>query len=738
MSETARALVIEIMLHDDRWHGHSEWPPSPFRLYQALVAAAARGARMEETDVRALGWLEKLDAPVIMAPRTLGAGTTVQTYVPNNDLDAVDGNPDRVEQIRAPKRTTPHLLQGRPRFLYVWSFEMDEGDARAHVRRLEAITARLYQFGRGIDMAWARAHVLRPDEAEAMLRRHPGSRHEPCARGGGGLLAAPVAGSLQSLRRRFEAFRSRLQGVQGGRSAQLHFHQPPKPVLRMVGYACPPRRQTFEIRATADLKSFAPVMQRHVASFTGRLRDMAAQRLLQADFPKEKVERFLVGRNAGAQDKKRRVRILPLPSIGHEFAGGAIRRVLVEVPRDCPLDAKDVFWAFQGECFDPESGELTGRVLKKTGNDAPMLDHYGVGREAVLWRTITPAALPARRYGRAGGERLVSEEHAAAAVRTALRHAGIRARPVDIRVQREPFHRNSHMAGEYEPDRFDPRQLWHVEILFDRSVEGLLVIGNGRYLGLGLMAPVPARKESAEDGGEREEATFVFALPGEGLPAEEGERLLKVMRAALMKLDGSEHRNHRTCTLFSGHPECETAPLREGHHAHVFLAAPPDHEGRIRRLYVLPPWLADRSDKAGELARERTAHLSRIVGRLKALYAPDLPRLPLVRERRLQGDPLLGTETVWRTATPYLPTRHPKGGGKQNPEAFIEDDIRRECARRNLQQPARVDVLSVEKGPRGGLRARCELRFAHPVKGPFLLGRGSHRGKGCFVAVPGR
>ena len=47
-----RSLLITIRFHEGRYHGQEDrfngsdgWPPSPGRLFQALVAGAARGAR---------------------------------------------------------------------------------------------------------------------------------------------------------------------------------------------------------------------------------------------------------------------------------------------------------------------------------------------------------------------------------------------------------------------------------------------------------------------------------------------------------------------------------------------------------------------------------------------------------------------------------------------------------------------------------------------------------------------
>src|ERR1700730_2586610 len=104
-----RVLLLSVRFHDGRYHGAGDWPPSPARLFQAMVAGAARGHRLSNGDKSALGWLEMLGAPVIAAPMVRdGQGFT--NYVPNNDLDAVGGDPGRVGEIRAPKLIKPRLF----------------------------------------------------------------------------------------------------------------------------------------------------------------------------------------------------------------------------------------------------------------------------------------------------------------------------------------------------------------------------------------------------------------------------------------------------------------------------------------------------------------------------------------------------------------------------------------------------------------------------------------------------
>src|SRR3972149_9863272 len=105
----SRAFLLSVRFHDGRYHGRPEWPPPPARLLQALVAGAANGGMLRQEDRDALAWLERLDPPIIAAPPAR-AGRGFSNYVPNNDLDAVGGDPRRVAEIRAPKFIKPHLL----------------------------------------------------------------------------------------------------------------------------------------------------------------------------------------------------------------------------------------------------------------------------------------------------------------------------------------------------------------------------------------------------------------------------------------------------------------------------------------------------------------------------------------------------------------------------------------------------------------------------------------------------
>ncbi len=708
-------LLISVRFHDGRYHGHPDWPPSPARLFQALVAAAAQGNTLAECDRRAFAWLEALEPPVIATP-PMRPGQFFKNFVPNNDLDAVGGDPRRVGEIRDGKRIRPILFDVETPLLYVWAFAETPG-ARETAQHLQAIAERLYQLGRGVDMAWASGEILDDNDAESRLAAHGGVLHRPG--GGGAPLKVPFKGSLESLIERHEKTRGRFQtrdeskptkGEPNRVVASQIFVQPPRPRFQQVGYDSPPVRLLFDLIG----KTPAWRLDRIVA-LTERVRDTAAQRL-KAKLPKEadKIHNVIIGRrDADEADKAGRVRITPLPSVGHQFADHAIRRVLVEIPPNCPLRADDLAWAFGVPLIVSDDGEILCELAP--ASDRGMLDRYGVGVAAAarVWRTVTPAALNWQTAGR----RAEVECGAGSAAIQALRHAGVTERPEAVRVQREPFEAKGTRAEDFAPGtRFGPERLWHVEVTFARAMRGPLIFGDGRYLGLGLIAPV---RDSWRE-------VIAFSLPEDArVAAADGADLLHAVRRALMALSRDD-KGH-VPPLFSGH-EPDGAPAGTGRHRHVFLGcADLDRDGLIDQLIVAAPWACDRTVHPG---RGEAAQFDRVTAALQVVRAG---RLGVIHLRPIPEDERLnGPSRGWESHTIYRPTRH-AGRGKDAAAALLRD-VAIECERRGLPVPE-IDLLELFEGPKGGVAARLRLRFAVAITGPILLGRDSHQGGGLFRAI---
>src|SRR5262249_47384108 len=143
-----------------------------------------------------------------------------------------------------------------------------------------------------------------------------------------------------------------------GRSVKLQFAQAPKPRFTPTSYDSPPTRQVFELCSGTNEAGLIAWPLSQIGNLVVVIRDAVVVKLKSALSDQEpQIEKCLVGRKADGNDdvpKGARVRILPLPSIGHIHADHAIRRVLVEVPAGCFLRSDDVFWAFSGlELIDP-------------------------------------------------------------------------------------------------------------------------------------------------------------------------------------------------------------------------------------------------------------------------------------------------------------------------------------------------------------------------------------------------
>lgn len=723
------ALLISVRFHDGRYHGKGDWPPSPARLFQALVAAAALPG-LDDAKREALRWLEQLDAPTVAAPAALQAKTNVGLFVPNNDLDAMGGDVRRIGDIRSAKHVRPRLFDAAVPLHYIWRLDGKE----SHAECICDIANGLYQLGRGVDMAWAVGELTDEKGAEELLKDYPGAFYRPSKGGTGLALGCPCPGSLASLEKRHKANAHRFSRVNG----KTQFAKAPGPRFRAIPYNSPPARLLFELRyTTAPGAPFAPWPLESAAKLVQELRDRVVAKFarLKSGSPLDEgtISKVLIGRGATEADKALRICIIPIPSIGHIHAHPGIRRVLVEAPPDCPVRPDDLAWGFAGlEVVAPVCDQKTGEILSSPvelaqAEDDSMLAHYGVGEEnaARLWRSVTPLALPKdtkrRRNpppdsheGAKGGKEHVDEEPCVChAVLQALRHAGRRQKAVGIRVQREPFSARGERAETFAGGtRFSGRRLRHVEIEFAEAVSGPLILGNGRYSGLGLMAPV-----------QQAEGVQAFEIL-DGLSADANPfQLANALRRAVMAR-AQEYLQTPLPTFFCGH-EADGHPSRASTSSHLAFAFDPART----RLLILAPHLLDRRSATCE-ERENLTILDRA---LKGMHELRAGRSGLLALRRRivdpERDPLFAPAQEWVSVTPYQVTRHAHTGDAHKALAL---DLK---AQLQLRAFPDAEVLPLDcQGVAGkGLEGIATLKFKLALKGPLVLGRSRFQGGGLFA-----
>lgn len=473
-------LRVTVDWLDRAYHG-AEWPPSPLRLYQAMIAGYAVHRRSDPAFEAAMRHLETLPAPAIRAPEA-EKRAPVTSAVPNNDGDLVLkllANDDRAD-ARKKERKMKSMRTRRPRefdgaVTYAW--EATAGTER-HLGALKEIVESVSAVGHGIDSAVARLELVdRPASPPGVAyTSSPTGRHR---------LNVPYSGAFDVLEERYRQFRNRI-GPDGGVAGV------PEPDHQQESYASdqdlpPIRCEAFTLRDMDGRPlSFEGTRAMEVAAMARHVVGGAAR---GAGLAKEAVSE-LMGHGGG-----RRIRVHPLPNVGHEHADGRIRRVMLTAPESVEEeDWLDVLHRLIGAELIPEGRtEPVGTLAPVAGRDPILAMYCG---EAKTWTTATPVVLPGcdHRRGRARPER---------SARRLLRHAGIPETMVEG-VTMEPAGR---LRGSAMPARYArPRHLagypcQHMSIRWRKPMAGPILLGAGIGYGLGLFLPTRIEDRMQTRGG---------------------------------------------------------------------------------------------------------------------------------------------------------------------------------------------------------------------------------------------
>lgn len=159
----SESLCISVTFLDPRYHGRGdggapEWPPSPMRLFQAMVAGNGQMLDPGSDIYLALRWLETQPPPTVVAPPGK-VGTACPLYVPNNAMDLVAKSWGRgkheasIAEHRTLKTVRPTHLRGGDTVHYLWpiAFTADAPPEAPLARAVENMVA----LGWGIDLVVA-------------------------------------------------------------------------------------------------------------------------------------------------------------------------------------------------------------------------------------------------------------------------------------------------------------------------------------------------------------------------------------------------------------------------------------------------------------------------------------------------------------------------------------------------------------------------------------------------------
>lgn len=464
-------------------HGPSvaEFPPQADRVFSALVAAwAHRGEDPAERS--ALEWLEAQAPPRITASG-YHARTSVDVFVPpNDDRTAKEGN---LRVLPSHRRRQPRRFPAAVPFDATARLEWEAEPDDETFARLAAIASDVVYVGHSASLV--RAYVRR--------EMRSGPTGTPSRR-------APYAGRLAELER---AFRS---GERPSRGAVVIAPSPPMPRTE------PPR--TFFGTDWIVLPGIAASLQgddpherdlvpdaRASAFVTKRLRDA-----IMSTFGHEGVDvpEWISGHSpTGAPSEAPHLAIVPMLDVGHPYASGNLLGLGL-IPPASIADADSVLIRALVKLRTRSGNEVRPQIalqfaqgrwrLALTDDDArPSLDprpYVGAPNGARRWTTVTPIVLDRHLKARGAEQR---DQEIIGIVSCAVQRLGL-PEPVTVVVDKNGAAAGSVQASPprgapswtqwAKTEAFGSRPLTHAVIEFSEPVRGPIVVGAGRYYGLGL------------------------------------------------------------------------------------------------------------------------------------------------------------------------------------------------------------------------------------------------------------
>ncbi len=478
-------LDISVELISGAFHG-GEWPPSPSRLYQAMLAGGRyrfrHGPAWRPEFEEALRWLEVQPSPVIVAPRP-HKGTPYLIFGPDNDADLwvrqrineQKGHPPKkpldLSTLRSQVERRPTYATGTVHYLY-------QEEDTAPLDELEVLAQSILALGHGIDLATGDAKRIGAEESA----RLPGDRWEPDP-GGDVPLFSPTKGWYDRLESNFQRWRSPASDLTKSVDARAGTVLPS---VRAAAYRNPLGQSSrpFHAYVLQRLPEGGPysVGWEDGMEVAARLRHATSETLrsLEADEPFLRV--YALGHGTG-EERDRRLSYVPLPSVGHRHVDGRVRRVIVVGPPG-PWDgrAKGLGGLLEGARLAPPGGSAEYGLIAVPDGDVVLKRYLGPSR---IWCSVTPMIL----HGHDARNGRVNVARTRLLIEQALEQARLGGAVRSYAYRNAPWWPGTGSARSIRvPSHLSSWPRYHVRVELRHDVRGPLLAGIGRHYGIGLFA----------------------------------------------------------------------------------------------------------------------------------------------------------------------------------------------------------------------------------------------------------
>ncbi|MDA8312482.1 MAG: type I-U CRISPR-associated protein Csb2 [Actinomycetota bacterium] len=449
-----------------------EWPPSPARLFSALVAADGTGARCTVTTGEELAWLETLEPPIILA-----SGHEEVLRSPMRDRYAVLNERAEGAVQEYPARKAKEIRQGvrqapkDPTVTYVWP------DAQPSADHLAALALRAARIGYvGCADSPVRVTVTEETRATGTIAWRPDAA---------GTDTLPVAfpGFLDALDRLFAAWSAGQPTRRSWVTTRRARYQPPISFDEQVVSST---RQVIWLRLERALSG------RRLLVLTESLKAAVLDHV-QRLAPERELPAILHGHRQ-PDERGSQADFLGLLDVGRPRATGRIMGAAISLPADAEPDLLQLVRTAVARLSVNELVGPVGAPESAIGFRVKLRLHGGERRPwaSVPWRWVRPArawvsATPVVH------ERWSKRAPDVEEVARWCTHAGIPndAHLVDARFFRHPLVEGaldlpSELVFRAKQER---RPYSHMMLVFDRPVGGPIVLGRSRQYGFGLFVP---------------------------------------------------------------------------------------------------------------------------------------------------------------------------------------------------------------------------------------------------------
>lgn len=520
---------LDSAFHGFRDRGKNEWPPSPLRVFQSLVAAAAALQRLQDASP-ALTWLENQAAPIVIAPIPLSTSEKAPGYclsVPNNAMDIIarawcrgnysnsgDANPST---HRTMKTVRPILLPADASVYYLWNISNNiTEDIRDYLEELSDTAQSIVALGWGVDMVVGHSEIITSEQANTIQ----GERWYPSINAIADGLRMPKNGTLSALIQRHECFLKRL-------NSNGFTSPPPLTEFDKVAYQLIADPQPREVSAFSLLKPDASSYRvfdttRMTLEVSGMMRHATSLAARDAGWSRFDINAFILGHGETDNGEKhipvgpRRFAYIPLPSIESRGESNArvvssIRRILITSFGN--TEESKISWArraLSGHELIEKTNKESVALLSPIPTNDKVVQYYV--KPATSWSTVTPVILPGyddpAHFRRRLKQDICAEEQKRlltrldhridGLLRKAINQAGFSKDLADNAVlewRKVGFWAGSELADRYHVpkhierfSRYHVRLQWHDVNKKPIKVSGPVCIGGGRFYGLGLFA----------------------------------------------------------------------------------------------------------------------------------------------------------------------------------------------------------------------------------------------------------